>query len=157
MATTQPSGIGPSFQGLPPGGGGSGARRVAEYHVDARVRQHRHHFERVAPVQGAAGGGHGRGQGRGGDLTGVIDLGQSVNLTAVTGADGSYSFIGLRAGTYSLMEVGQVGGPDPYGNGTDNVGTLGGTVNTDVFSNIYLNAGVAGLNYNFGETLLAGS
>ena len=89
-------------------------------------------------------------------LTGVNDLGQTVNLTAVTGADGSYSFVGLRAGTYALREVGLVSGPDPYLNGTDNVGTLDGTPSTDLISNIHLSAGVVGRSYNFGETLFAG-
>src|SRR5205814_188714 len=39
--------------------------------------------------------------------------------------------------------------------GKDTIGTPGGTTGSDVFSNIVLNAGVAGANNNFGELLPA--
>src|SRR5206468_901837 len=37
-------------------------------------------------------------------LTGTDDLGNSLNVTATTAADGSYSFTNLRPGTYALAE-----------------------------------------------------
>src|SRR5262249_5396012 len=38
-------------------------------------------------------------------LTGVDDLGNAVSVTTTTDIDGSYSFVGLRPGTYSLHET----------------------------------------------------
>ena len=38
-------------------------------------------------------------------LTGVNDLGASVSLTAITDANGAYTFSNLRAGTYTVTET----------------------------------------------------
>jgi protocatechuate 3,4-dioxygenase beta subunit len=80
-------------------------------------------------------------------LTGINDLGQNVNVTAQTGADGSYSFIGLRPGTYTLTETHPAGWMDGY----DTAGSHGGTVESDRISDITLRSGAAASEYNFGE------
>lgn len=84
-------------------------------------------------------------------LTGADDLGNPVNTSTTTDADGFYSFTGLRPGTYTLTEA-QPGG---YLDGKDTVGTPGGTTANDQFSAIALAAGVNGTENNFGERLPA--
>jgi uncharacterized delta-60 repeat protein len=80
-------------------------------------------------------------------LTGTDDLGNSVNLAQTTDADGAYVFLNLRPGTYSITETQPAG----YLQGTDSVGTAGGSLAaTDQFL-IPLGVEVNGLNYNFGE------
>ena len=85
-------------------------------------------------------------------LQGTNDLGQSVDLTLNTNPDGSYSFTGLRPGSYSVTEVSQ-----PIGklDGKDTAGTINGvtsgTAGNEVISNIVLGAGQASVNNNFGE------
>ena len=86
------------------------------------------------------------------NLTGTDDLGQPVALTQLTGADGSYTFSNLRPGTYALNEVQPAG----YLDGKDSIGTQGGTVANDQFSNIVLPVGASGANNNFGELLATG-
>ncbi|QEL14122.1 SdrD B-like domain-containing protein [Limnoglobus roseus] len=86
-------------------------------------------------------------------LQGVDDLGQTVVLTTTTGADGSYSFANLRAGTYSLFETQP---PVPDGgtllDGTDYVGNLGGILfESDGIVSIVLTDGAAGVGYDFTE------
>jgi protocatechuate 3,4-dioxygenase beta subunit len=80
-------------------------------------------------------------------LTGADDLGNPVTATTTTAADGSYVFGNLRPGTYSIKET----QPAAYFDGKDTLGSLGGTVSNDLFSNIGLSSGVNGINYNFGE------
>jgi hypothetical protein len=84
-------------------------------------------------------------------LTGTNDLGQSVSLTATTAADGSYSFGGLRPGTYAIAEAPPSNSFDDY----NTAGTLGGTPSGNQIYGIMLNAGANGLNYDF--DLLGGS
>ena len=57
-------------------------------------------------------------------LTGVDVNGKQVTATAVTAADGTFSFTGLLAGTYSLHETQPAG----YYNGLNHVGTAGGVL-----------------------------
>ncbi len=85
-------------------------------------------------------------------LTGADDLGNSVNLSQTTDADGAYLFLNLRPGTYYITETQPAG----YLQGIDSVGTGGGSLaGTDQFL-IPLGPGVNGLNYNFGEQPAAG-
>ena len=84
-------------------------------------------------------------------LTGTDDLGNSVNTTAITAADGSYSFTALRPGTYTLAET----QPATYFDGKDTAGSLGGNVSNDNIAAIVLKAGDASMNNNFGELLPA--
>jgi uncharacterized repeat protein (TIGR01451 family) len=80
-------------------------------------------------------------------LTGTDYTGQAVSLSTTTAGDGSYGFINLRPGTYTLAETQPAGWLD----GKDSVGSLGGAVSNDQFSNIVVGSGAAGANYNFGE------
>lgn len=83
-------------------------------------------------------------------LRGTNDLGETVVLTTRTMADGSYSFANLRPGVYTILET----QPEGYFDGTENVGTLGGSVADNKFFDIDL-TGVNrdGRDYNFGELL----
>jgi hypothetical protein len=92
-------------------------------------------------------------------LTGVNDLGASVQQVQPTGPDGSYLFNNLRAGTYIISET----QPPNYLPGKNSVGTVNGMVDgslatptTDRITNISLPAGQAGINYDFGERLPPG-
>ncbi len=80
-------------------------------------------------------------------LTGTDDLGRAVSLTTVTDAAGNYRFAGLRPGTYTLTET----QPLDYADGADTVGSLGGDLANDMFSNIVLRANQNGTGYDFGE------
>jgi hypothetical protein len=90
-------------------------------------------------------------------LTGVDNNGNSIVLTAITDSTGAFSFTGLPPGTYQLTES----QPPEYLDGQDTVGTVNGSPNgqlptNNVISNITLQAGQAGVNYDFGE-IFAGS
>jgi hypothetical protein len=80
-------------------------------------------------------------------LAGTNILGNSVNRTAVTRPDGTYSFDLLFAGTYTLTES----QPQAFFyDGLDSVGNLGGNAGNDVLT-LALAGGDQGLEYNFGE------
>ncbi len=72
--------------------------------------------------------------------------------TTTADANGNYTFTGLLAGTYSIVETQPSGMTD----GAETVGTSGGTIGTpstiDTISAIALGAGVDATGYNFGET-----
>ena len=68
-----------------------------------------------------------------------------------TEADGTYCFENLTAGTYSIVES----QPGSYVDGKDVVGSLGGVVSNDRFSQVELLNGQHGENYNFAEIRLA--
>jgi Transposase DDE domain group 1 len=64
-----------------------------------------------------------------------------------TDPEGAYVFLNLRPGSYTITEAQPAG----YAQGTDSVGTAGGSLSaTDQFS-VPLGVEVNGLNYNFGE------
>ncbi|MEI8194909.1 MAG: SdrD B-like domain-containing protein, partial [Phycisphaerae bacterium] len=72
--------------------------------------------------------------------------------TTTTAADGSYSFINLKPGTYKLVESQPAG----FSQATDNIGTVNAVVDgmlavQDTFAGIVLAPTNAGINYNFGE------
>jgi uncharacterized repeat protein (TIGR01451 family) len=101
-------------------------------------------------------------------LNGLDLNGNSVSRTATTNAQGKYQFNDLAAGTYSVTQGTQ---PTKYKDGKDTVGqTLDGLglpmpqqgVNApdldptdfrdgDAFQDVFLDAGFAALDYNFGE------
>ncbi|MGP1664986.1 MAG: SdrD B-like domain-containing protein, partial [Rhodanobacter sp.] len=85
-------------------------------------------------------------------LTGTDDRGQPVALTASTDANGNYSFDGLRAGTYRLVETQPTGllpGPAVPGTGTASAGTASSDGNT--MTDIVLGVGELGRDFDFGE------
>lgn len=82
-------------------------------------------------------------------LTGTDDLGKKVSLTSITDAQGAYSFLNLRPGTYSLSDDVPAG----YRNGKNSLGSLGGTAGENEFGNITLNEGDDGANYDFGKLM----
>jgi hypothetical protein len=87
-------------------------------------------------------------------LTGTDNLGNAVNITVQTDTNGFYSFTNLKAGTYSINET----QPGSFAEGTTNVGSqLSGTAYPDQIAAITLNAGVNGINNNFGELMFGGS
>jgi serine-aspartate repeat-containing protein C/D/E len=81
--------------------------------------------------------------------------GHDTGLRATTDSTGFYKFTNLAAGTYSVIEVQPAGWLD----GIDTPGSLGGVADTspggDTLSQITLNWGVNGVEYNFGEILPA--
>jgi hypothetical protein len=81
-------------------------------------------------------------------VTGTDDLGNSVNLNQLTDVDGTYVFLNLRPGSYTITEIQQ---PSGYTPGIATVGTGGGTVSGDQFTGISLTAGENAMNYNYGE------
>ncbi|HVK08615.1 MAG TPA: SdrD B-like domain-containing protein, partial [Gemmataceae bacterium] len=81
-------------------------------------------------------------------LTGTDDQSQPVSRTATTGADGTYSFTGLRAGTYALAQT----QPTGFTDGTDTAGTAGGTLTApDSITGITLDAAEAATGYLFAD------
>lgn len=83
----------------------------------------------------------------------LLDASGVQIATTTTAADGSYSFTGLIAGNYQVVET----QPTNYIDGLDAAGTIGGaTVGSalnpgDKISSIDLKWGDDGINYNFGE------
>jgi hypothetical protein len=91
-------------------------------------------------------------------LQGVDDLGNTVVLTAVTDGNGAYTFTGLRAGTYTLLET-QPDDPNLI-DGQDYLGTINGQtvgsldddgLGNDRLYDILLGIDQHGVNYNFSE------
>ena len=80
-------------------------------------------------------------------LSGTDTDGNAVNLSAMTGVDGSFLFEDINPGTYDLGET-QPGG---YLDGTDIAGDAGGAVGNDLISGIALVGGEAATGYAFGE------
>lgn len=89
-------------------------------------------------------------------LTGTDAGGNPVNRTTATASGGSYGFIGLTSGTYTLTET----HPVIYRDGQETAGTAGGAVDNGSFtfapaqnriSTIALPGGTAATGYLFGE------
>lgn len=88
------------------------------------------------------------------NLSGTTDLGQPVSISTTTGFDGSYSFLNLRPGSYTVTEPTQ---PPNTGNGRTVPGTTGGTATgvgtlPSAIGAITLPAGQHSQSNNFGET-----
>ena len=83
-------------------------------------------------------------------LTGTDSQG-AVNIVEYTKSDGTYLFGNLRAGTYKITET----QPASFTDGQDILGSLGGTLGSDMLSNITVAAAAKGINYDFGEKLTA--
>ena len=82
------------------------------------------------------------------NLLGVDHLGNNVNLTVLTAADGTYRFDNLWAGTYSIVET----QPIEFDDGADFAGTLGGTYETfDSIDFIVVGDNQHGVDYLFTE------
>ena len=80
-------------------------------------------------------------------LAGTDDLGQQVTRSLQTNDDGSYAFVNLRPGTYTIASI----QPTLFRDGKTTAGTLGGTATPNRIANIAVSAGQSGLNNNFGE------
>ena len=81
-------------------------------------------------------------------LTGTDTLGNDVNLTTTTDANGNYSFDDLAAGTYSVAET----QPDGVRDGIETVGQGATAVASDnLFSQLVLGVGVDATDFNFAE------
>ncbi|MEZ6134168.1 MAG: SdrD B-like domain-containing protein [Pirellulaceae bacterium] len=84
-------------------------------------------------------------------LTGTDDLGNLINRTATTSGTGYYEFANLRpssAAGYTLSQAAQPGG---YLDGIESIGSLGGVVGIDLFSQIQVTSDTVGMEYNFAE------
>jgi hypothetical protein len=80
-------------------------------------------------------------------LRGTTSRGESIEHSTRTASDGFYQFAFLPPGTYSLHET----QPNGYADGRESLGSLGGRVGNDRFTNIVLRDGDVGVDYNFGE------
>ncbi len=90
-------------------------------------------------------------------LSGTDDLGATVTATTTTSADGSYAFVGLRPGSYTVTEADQ---PASTLNGRTVPGTRGGTATAvsatpSVIRGIVVAGGQSALSNNFGEITAA--
>ncbi len=75
-------------------------------------------------------------------LTGTDDHGQQVSRSGVSLADGSYQFVGLRAGTYAIAVGAGAGAVVPI------AGTAGGVVAARTVTGIVLTTGARATSYN---------
>lgn len=81
-------------------------------------------------------------------LTGTDTLGQAVNATATTDANGAYSFANLAGGTYTVTQTQPAG----FRDGQEIVGTgATATAADNVFTNLGLGADTDALAFNFAE------
>ncbi len=85
-------------------------------------------------------------------LTGTDALGNAVNRTGTTNANGQYSFTALAQGTYQVRETQPVGFRD--GNEQLGTGATGAQAADDVFTTIGLAASGNAADFNFGELQL---
>jgi fimbrial isopeptide formation D2 family protein/uncharacterized repeat protein (TIGR01451 family) len=81
-------------------------------------------------------------------LSGTDANGAVVNRTTTTDANGNYAFDALPAGLYVITEPTQ---PANYVDGQEAIGTGGGAVGADTFTNVPLSGGANLTNYDFGE------
>src|SRR5262249_15741132 len=79
-------------------------------------------------------------------LDGTDFLGNAVHLGRLTDSDGFYIFLALLPRSYRVTETQPAG----YAQGNNHAGSTGGTVTGERFD-LYLDAGLDALNYNYGE------
>lgn len=84
-------------------------------------------------------------------IQGTDDLGNAVNRTANTDADGFYQFANLRPSDASGYTISQVTQPAGFLDGNDTVGSQGGTLGNDVFTDVVVRSDTDGSENNFGE------
>ena len=84
-------------------------------------------------------------------LTGTDSLGLLVARTTTTNTDGTYSFEGLRPGTYTVTETQPLGYLDGQ---VVPAGSLGGTPGTVTHTDIRVGVGQHGVKYDYPETRL---
>jgi SdrD B-like domain len=81
-------------------------------------------------------------------LTGTTNTGNPVSIQTQTAADGTFSFINLQPGTYTLTET----PPINFIIGQPKIGSAGGVIVSPlVMSNIVLPGSTNAVNYQFGE------
>jgi hypothetical protein len=81
------------------------------------------------------------------NLTGTDNAGHTVNLWAFTAPDGTITFTGLAAGTYTLTEQ----APGNLTDSQNTVGTAGGSSTSGPITGIVLSAGTNAQGYVFGD------
>ncbi|MEL6110288.1 MAG: SdrD B-like domain-containing protein, partial [Planctomycetota bacterium] len=75
-------------------------------------------------------------------------LGNTINTTATTDANGAYQFDNLADGTYNVTQT----QPSNFIDGQETVGNNATATAVDnAFNNLDLDAGVAATEFNFGE------
>ena len=77
----------------------------------------------------------------------IATQGGGSNQSTTTGSDGSYSFSGLKAGTYEIRET----PPPKFLDGSATPGSLGGGSSANTISGIQVGAGQQGTGYDFGH------
>ncbi len=84
------------------------------------------------------------------ELNGTDINGQSVSQSTTTAADGTYAFVDILAGTYSVSQPTQ---PAGYLDGQDsrNNVPLAGSIGTDLIDNIVVGIGATAVDNNFAE------
>lgn len=81
----------------------------------------------------------------------LFDTDGNVVAETTTMSNGEYWFTGLIPGTYCVHEV----QPEGYVDGSDAVGSHGGTMTNDKLCDVTLKGGDKAVNYDFGEILLS--
>ncbi|KPH92783.1 hypothetical protein AMS58_20840, partial [Pseudoalteromonas porphyrae] len=81
-------------------------------------------------------------------LTGVALDGENVTRVTKTNEQGQYTFDSLKAGTYAITQT----QPSAWLDGKEQLGSLSGVIANDNFSEIQLELGQQGNDYNFAET-----
>jgi uncharacterized repeat protein (TIGR01451 family) len=84
-------------------------------------------------------------------ITGTDDLGNAVDETVTTDANGFYQFTGLRPSNATGYTITQVNQPAGRLDGIDTVGTQGGTLGNDQFTEVVITSDTAGSENNFAE------
>jgi SdrD B-like domain len=86
-------------------------------------------------------------------LTGSDSQNNPVNMSVTTGTDGSFSFTGLAAGTYTLTEQPLPGYENEFATAGTVAGSTDGSTTFNSITNIVLTAGQTGTGYIFGNVL----